>query len=170
LSCPSLLILDEAEIGFHPEWQRKYVKTLLDFIHCLKVKAGHDFQIIISSHSPLLLSDIPVACSNFLQKKGYGTINTKLEQKETFASNVFELYRNAFFLENGLVGAFAQEKVKDWLRRAKDEKDMTVFDEIAIVGDERLRKYLEDELLKRIGKQMTIKYYEDKLKELKEGE
>jgi hypothetical protein len=68
------------------------------------------------------------------------------------------------------VGAFAQEKVKDWLRRAKDEKDMTVFDEIAIVGDERLRKYLEDELLKRIGKQMTIKYYEDKLKELKEGE
>lgn len=168
LSCPSLLILDEAEIGFHPEWQRKYVKTLLDFVRCLKVKPGHDFQIIISSHSPLLLSDIPVTCSNFLKKKRYDTVNTKLEQKETFASNVFELYQNAFFLDDGLVGAFAQEKVKEWLRRAKDEKDMAVLDEIEIVGDERLRNYLEGELLKRVGKQMAITYYKNKLKELEE--
>ena len=68
LRSPSLLLLDEAEIGFHPEWQRQYVNRLCKFIQLLLVPTGHNFQIILTSHSPIILSDIPKCCTNFLKE------------------------------------------------------------------------------------------------------
>jgi hypothetical protein len=158
---PTLLLLDEAEIGFHPEWQRKYVKMLLDFLKAIAVISSDDYQIVITSHSPILLSDIPSCCCNFLKKEKEGTINKRGELGETFASNVFDQYRNSFFLEKGLIGCFAMDWLDNLNKRVKDGGRVS-HDELELIGDERLKdyfsSYLTDEDLRA--------YYRKKLEEL----
>lgn len=164
---PSLILLDEAEIGFHPEWQRSYIKMLLDFLDALYVVAGFKYQIILTSHSPILLSDIPVSCCNFL-KNGLNTDIriTHKQHPETFAANVFDLYRDSFFLEKGLIGSFAEQ----WLQRLKSQIEEGGFDDadqIEIIGDPRIKEYFQYLLIKN-NKEAAKRYYRQKLKELGE--
>ena len=137
---PRLLLLDEAEIGFHPEWQRQYVKIITEFMNYMMVKGGVDFQIVVTSHSPIILSDLPVSCINFLHREG-GTTYLKTDEPQTFGENVFQLYRRAFFMKDGLVGEFATNKLKYIQDNISDLNNSNVDKMIAIVGDERIRKY-----------------------------
>lgn len=168
---PTLLLLDEAELGLHPEWQRQYINVLLQFLQFLSKNEKHSFQIVLASHSPILLSDIPRACSNYL-----GT-NEKME--ETFASNIFELYRNSFFMKDGMMGAFAEEKVQSLLNRIQNKRRKMndkvikgIENEIEMIGDERIRLYLLHEMEKRVDqplRNVLIAYYTEKIKQLKKG-
>lgn len=162
-----LLLLDEAEIGFHPDWQRRYVKILTEFMQYMKVKAGVDFQIVITSHSPIILSDIPVSCVNFLRKRGNTTLVS--DEKQTFGENIFNLYRRAFFMEDGLIGEFAQQKIRQW---AKDVEENLFSEEleksISLIGDERIKDYLMREIAGR-NIDAEIAYHEEKIKELREA-
>lgn len=173
LQSPSLLILDEAEIGFHPEWQRSFIKTLVGFLHSLYVVAGFKYQIILTSHSPILLSDIPACCCNFLKRdyKNKSTTNLRNCHEETFASNVFDLYRDSFFLNDGLIGTFAECKLKELQDRIK-QGDADVAIEIEMIGDQRLKDYyiyiLHKKLLDSANKETMIRYYRKKLQELEE--
>ena len=177
LEPPYLLFLDEAEIGFHPDWQRRYLKLVIDFLDAIKVIFPKlcDFQIIISTHSPILLSDIPKCCTNYLKKKSENrrAINApKEEVKETFAANVFDLYRMSFFMDDGLVGEFARKKINElWARINKGETD-GVKKEIQMVGDTGIKEYLMEKYLEKHPEEETlnnemIKYYEDRIEQLK---
>lgn len=164
---PRLILLDEAEIGFHPEWQRTFINTLLEVLHSLKVKAGHDYQVIITAHSPILLSDIPSCCGNFLRRlDDTTTVNLRGKIEEPFASNVFEAYRNSFFLENGMIGKYAETKVK-----ALEEKcirgDASAKDEINLIGDLRLQQYFIS-LLAKNDKEAAIRYHQEQIRKLQE--
>ncbi|WP_316289212.1 AAA family ATPase [Clavibacter michiganensis] len=55
----SLILIDEPEIGLHPEWQSKYVALLTDTF-----RAYEGCHIIIATHSPVILSDIDPQRSN----------------------------------------------------------------------------------------------------------
>lgn len=171
LYSPTLLLLDETELGLHPEWQRQYISVLLHFLQSLTKKgktekqgqgevSGLSFQIVLASHSPILLSDIPRACSNYLGA------NEKIE--ETFASNIFDLYRDSFFMKDGLMGAFAEKKVNSLLRRIQNNKNVNK-NEIEMIGDKRIRRYLQYEMEKSIDQrppEEQIAYYQKKLQEL----
>lgn len=52
----ALIFIDEGELYYHPEWQRRYVKTMLEMINSRtdSVKV----QIIVTTNSPFLLSDV----------------------------------------------------------------------------------------------------------------
>lgn len=171
-SAPSLLILDEAELGFHPEWQRNFISMLVKFVNSLQVVAGHDFQIILTSHSPILLSDIPTCCCNYLENKNSKTINVKNDQPETFSNNVFELYRNSFFLQDGLIGCFAAEKLEMLEEDIKKGKD-GVVQMINLIGDRRLKMYFEDLFLKYSKKlttqekELLIEEYQERINQLR---
>ena len=176
LYSPTLLLLDETELGLHPEWQRQYISVLLHFLQLLTEKGktekqgegkanGLSFQIVLASHSPILLSDIPGACSNYLCGKNE---NNYTDIKETFASNIFELYRNSFFMKNGMIGAFAEEKVQSILNRIHEGTEVQ-NSEIEMIGDERIRRYLQYEMEKSIDQRSPeeqIAYYQKKLQEL----
>lgn len=165
---PKLLLLDEAELGFHPEWQRNYILTLIHFINALMVVAGTDFQLVLTSHSPIMLSDIPVCCCNFFKKDNEGRINNvRLSHPQTFATNIFELYRNSFFLENGLIGSFAESKLRD-IEDKCQEGDLTAEGEISMVGDSRLRQYFIS-VLANNNKDAAIRYYKEQIRKLEEG-
>lgn len=173
LKSPQLIILDEAEIGFHPGWQRNFVKTLLAFLKALMVKPGVDFQVILTSHSPILLSDIPSCCCNYLRVcNDFQTENILMTQQETFSSNIFELYRNPFFLKEGLIGGFAEQKLQELERKIKAGED-GVAKLISLIGDKRLRMYFEDLLFKVTGqnkseKDKLIQTYKERIKQLEE--
>lgn len=174
LHSPSLLLLDEAEIGFHPEWQRQYVNRLCKFIQLLLVPAGHDFQIILTSHSPIILSDIPKCCTNFLKEVNGQIMNNRDEQTETFAENIFNLYRRSFFMEDGLIGRFASNKIdalKARIEQCHSRMGMeAIRQEIANIGDTFIKGYLLKELdcmSDRLSNDEQIAYYQAKIEELR---
>lgn len=174
LRSPSLLLLDEAEIGFHPEWQRQYVNQLCKFIRLLLVPAGHNFQIVLTSHSPIILSDIPKCCTNFLKEEHGYVVNNRDEQVETFAENIFNLYRRSFFMEEGLIGEFASNKIEDLKARIEQchscEEMNIIRTDIDIIGDAFIKRYLQsklDDATVRLSDEEQIAFYQAKIDELR---
>ena len=150
---PGLLLLDEAEMGYHPEWQRKYLDVLCKFVKSLMVVAGHDFQIILTSHSPLLLSDMPTSASNYLQKIGKEVHNVRDEQAETFAGNLYDLMNNNFFLTD-FIGQFASAKIDSIIEKVNatvSQKDASnleqLLNEVNLIGDTFIRSKLKEQLM-----------------------
>ena len=167
IESPRLLLIDEAEIGYHPKLQMQYVRILNEFIHYMRVKGGVDFQIVITSHSPIILSDVPACCVNFLNRENGKSAVIVSDEKETFGENVFNLYRRAFFMKNGLIGAFAQKKLNQVVKDIEeDEVTVNTRKTIALTGDLRIRDYL----LRRIASKnidSEIAYHEAMIQELK---
>ncbi|OUI79037.1 hypothetical protein HK18_03745 [Commensalibacter intestini] len=44
-----LILIDEPEISFHPQWQERFVDILS------QIRSNNDFNVIISTHSPILI-------------------------------------------------------------------------------------------------------------------
>ncbi|WP_073372080.1 AAA family ATPase [Flavobacterium fluvii] len=127
-----ILLLDEADLGFHPVWKKRYVnailKTIPYFFESLEVKPK--LQIIISTHDPLTLSDLPINNVVFLQKddKYCSAIsdNDKNKIQKTFGANINDLLAHSFFVENGLIGDFSKSKIKEvigWINESKKLSD-----------------------------------------------
>ncbi len=169
-----LLILDEAEIGYHPEWQRRFINNIVHFLNSMNVPDGF-FQIIVTSHSPLILSDIPLSCTNYLFPDNVSE-KTKPSQ-ETFGANIFDLYRNSFFLKEGMIGEFAMEKIEKVFNLVENDNTTKVSHEeimearriTRIIADERIRNYLDTELEKLaiLNPEEEIAYHQRKIDELK---
>ena len=174
----NILFFDEAEVAFHPEWQRCYLNLIIQFLNALKEirKDLPKFQIIISTHSPLLLSDIPKCCVNFLQRENGVTQNMKDSVEETFATNVFNLYRNSFFMKNGLIGEFAKRKIEKIYAQIENEKnDNVLLSEIELIGDDGIKEYLIKKYQEKFPNDDTAKeklliYYKNKIAELEQKE
>lgn len=154
------ILLDEAEIGFHPEWQRKYLSTLLDFIPYLFVDPlffeDTKVQIVIASHSPFLVSDLPKSNIVFLKKDEQTLLSVQPFLKEqTFGANIHTLYFDSFFLSN-TIGEFALNKIQELISIIEEAK---VNGRIDLIQKEELRKLatligeplIREKLLERIN-------------------
>ncbi|HDR4872028.1 TPA: AAA family ATPase [Bacillus cereus] len=112
-----LIFLDEAEVSLHPTWQKNYIKLLVDNIGAKAEEENKKVQIILTTHSPFVLSDIPsdrvvFLYENPITKKVY-TKKSLDDQPLTFGSNIHDLYMNSFFLEGGLMGDYAKQKINE---------------------------------------------------------
>lgn len=96
------LILEEVELYYHPELQRQFVKNLLDGIRQASLSSIKSISICIVTHSPFVLSDIPKQNVLALKKD-----NSEAVRIPSFGSNIHEMLKFSFFLENGTVGEFA---------------------------------------------------------------
>lgn len=105
-----LILLDEADVCFHPLWKKKYINMLLEVLPLIFV--NKKLQIIFTTHDPLTLSDIPHQNILFL---GKGEKYTKVltNKRKTFGANISNLLADSFFLEDGLVGDFAKKKIEE---------------------------------------------------------
>lgn len=117
------LLLDEPDIAFHPEWQRKLLNKIVET--CNGENYGNrSVQTWISTHSPIMLSDVPGNSVIYLKEKG----KYPSPFEKTFAQNIYVLFNNAFVLENGIIGDFATDKILEVLLELKTiEKKL--FDE-----------------------------------------
>jgi predicted ATP-binding protein involved in virulence len=133
------IILDEIELYFHPEFQRKYIDYLINSINSLNLKEIQSINIIMSTHSPFILSDIPESNVLFLNEgKSQNGIS------ETFGANIHTLYKNNFFLEGMPIGEFAKNKIKRLFEKTRliKEQDLELYNEIRLVGEQLLRTQL----------------------------
>lgn len=144
-----LFLFDELETFYHPQWQRKIVKSMLNFIN--ENFSGFESQIVFTSHSPLTISDIPKTDLVFLKKEGEKIIVQKElnDHKQTFAANVHTLLTDSFFLQNGLIGEFANEKINEVIELLLDkslnevvEKEKYIESFINIIGEEVIKAKL----------------------------
>lgn len=145
------LVFDEAEICFHPEYQRMFVKRLLDMIDMLEITKYCSLNITIMTHSPFVLSDFPKG--NVLYLKD-GRMDNERERKNTFAQNISVLLNQDFFLDN-FIGAFAKEKVNSWIDRVLDDNPFSLkeYKELKFlasnIGDELIKNILLEKIEKR---------------------
>lgn len=127
------IIIDEAELYYHPEYQQDFLKTLIDYIAMLKIKNKvKSLHILIVTHSPFILSDMLLRNTMYL-KDGH----REKPEEETFGANYYDLLRNGFFLDKNAIGSIASTQFDKMIKG--DAKDIP----IEIVGDEIIRNYLE---------------------------
>ena len=107
-----LILLDEADLKLHLEWQRKFVNDLIEFLNSY---SDYKFYILYATHSPMILSDITDDRVVFLKNEdGYSTdvSQSKGNKKRTFGANIYDLYHDSFFMDQ-FMGEFAQNKINE---------------------------------------------------------
>lgn len=145
-----LLLLDEADLGFHPQWKKRYIKSLVDFLPIIFPEKK--IQVLFTTHEPLTLSDIPSDNVIYLEKdvKINKTIVFNKKEKNninTFGANIHDLLANSFFLSNGHIGEFAKDLIQDLINFLTFKKDENIS-EINIFPK---KKWDEKKALKVIG-------------------
>ncbi len=142
-----VFLLDEPDIFLHPEWQRKFLKYLIEFINTL-FSGDFNIHIITTSHSPFFVADLPKENIIFLKKdeNGNSKVKASSNMKETFGANIHTLLSDSFFMES-TTGAFAKSKIDEALERLykKDfnEKDREYVKTIInLVGESIIKRKL----------------------------
>ncbi|MBZ0247256.1 MAG: ATP-binding protein [Cyclobacteriaceae bacterium] len=155
------LIIDEGELGYHPQWQKEYLSSLMIFSK--EVFDGNLIQVILTSHSPFVLSDLPKSNVILLNKRNSGeTFVDNLPSKEqTFAANIHELFADSFFLKGGTIGDYAKTKIEEIIRLIKKENITAIGIEdlrrlINLVGEPLIKDRLADMFNERFGKIETL--------------
>ena len=140
-----LVLMDEPELYFHPEWQRKYIYFIVEFFNTYY--KNKNVQIIFTSNSPYVLSDLNNSSVIMMEKE---------EENKTFAGNIMNLLIDNYFMED-TIGKFAEEKIKGIVNRVKNKEvnsdDFKIIDQI---GEDVIRKNIE-EMIKRYDKNTTTK-------------
>jgi hypothetical protein len=161
------IMIDEGEVGFHPEWQRNFIQYLMEYFHSFDLK----FEIFISTHSPLVITDIPKENILFLPK---AKDKVKEVESQTFAQNIHTILYDGFFLTNTL-GEFAKKKIEELVDAINIGNPMMNKDEIwkriQVIGEPIIRKKLEelfrDKFQKHKSRKERIKELEEELEILK---
>lgn len=120
------LVLEEIELYFHPEYQKKYIQYLLQSIERIDLRNIEAINILLATHSPFILSDIPKQNVLFLSVNdlGFSQPEDFLEMK-SFGANITDLLAHSFFICDGLVGNFAKDKIEktvSWIFDLYDQK------------------------------------------------
>lgn len=139
------IILDEIELYFHPEYQRKFIHELIKGLKRLNLPEITSLQILFSTHSPFILSDIPA--QNVLRLKDGEPCVKALE--ETFGANIHDLLANDFFLEDGFMGKFAKERIDETINFIYLKKRIKLLENIegeGNISDETKVNLLKKEL------------------------
>lgn len=103
------VIMDEVEICYHPEMQRAFVCRLIDLFKQLVLQSQSSINIIMTTHSPFILSDIPMC--NILYLENGKVADNREKFVNPFGANVNDVLKQSFFLKNGFTGDFAQRKI-----------------------------------------------------------
>lgn len=115
------VVLDEIELYYHPEYQRQFVQTLMVYLKSLRLGTIKGLNLIFSTHSPFILSDIPH--QNVL-KLIKGKIDKVEFEERTFGANIHEMLARSFFLDADLVGAFAKKQIERLIKEINDLEDL----------------------------------------------
>lgn len=136
----TLVLIDEGDLYFHPQWQKEYLKKLIDLFE-LEYN-GRKIQLILTSHSPFIVSDLPK--SNILFLSDDKEKEDLIDIPETFGANILDLYRNTFFLKNGTVSDFANEKldtiINQTIKNIKAKREIN--SDISLIGDRLIKTQL----------------------------
>ncbi|NTE04915.1 AAA family ATPase [Agrobacterium tumefaciens] len=104
------IILDEIELYFHPEYQRKYIYKLIRYLSSASIEINNiwGINLLFSTHSPFILSDIS---NQKILRIADGKPSTNSDGLNSFAANIHDLLKDEFFMDGGTMGEFAKRYV-----------------------------------------------------------
>lgn len=164
----AIIMIDEADMMLHPAWQQKYIKSLIAFLS--DVYKDTHLQLMIATHSPIMLSDIPKQNVVYLHKNNEQIIvDDNDDHAEIFGANIFRLFNDAFFLDEGAIGCFAEKKLADLLEMIVKQANQRKFEikkRISMVGDVFLRKKIEQIFIDKLHVMNRVEELEDQMKKI----
>lgn len=116
--CDSVLLwLDEADLTYHPEWQRRFLSILTAFLPKIYPKTCcRDIQVFLSTHSPLMLGDSPAQSVIYLSKDAQGRVTVDDSgSRQTYGENLYMLLQNSFAMKDGAIGELVRMKIQEIL-------------------------------------------------------
>lgn len=142
-----IILLDEPDSLFHPEWQRNFLDLFLKFTE--ELFSNKEVQIITTSHSPFLASDLPK--ENIILLENGKELDCK---NETFGGNIFEIYEKNYFLDSTF-GSYSISKIKKIIDFFTKDKETGVYpiDSLSKINKKKLLEKSEY-LLEIIGEKL----------------
>ncbi|MCG3165631.1 MAG: hypothetical protein POELPBGB_01399 [Bacteroidia bacterium] len=170
-----LFFIDEGEAHFHPQWQKKFLELLLNVLPGMF--QNKTIQLILTSHSPLFLSDLPRENINFLKRnevKGVCEVSDLESRKDTLGANIHTLLADSFFIQGGLIGDFAKNKINEVIELLQDGPTEKIYGKkeeikkiIRMIGEPIIRNKLTQLLNERIDVDERINDLQRQLDKLK---
>jgi len=122
------IIFDEIELYAHPDYQKKFINDLLTAINSVYQRYDN-LNILFITHSPFILSDIPKQNVLFLEidEESKKSKPQNFKRMNTFGANITDLLADSFFVNDGLIGDFAKEKIEEtitWLNSILELKEI----------------------------------------------
>lgn len=124
------------------------MKFLLDWLGSFK---EYRFQLIVTSHSPIVLSDI--LKEHVILLSGDATVRSM--ESPTFGANIAMQFLDVFYMDKGNIGEFAKEKIGNLISRidrfqTNDSEERRELLYLAgSVGDPVARKELQNRIMKK---------------------
>lgn len=145
-----IYLLDEPEVYMHPELCRQFIKRVEDTL--TKKNANVNIQLIISTHSPFLLSDVlpeQIVRVNVDSTGKCQVINGSLQGY--FGANIHTIMADGFFLDY-TIGEYSRmylQQMQDYLRNMVEHKDMLTVEERSRLEDYRkVVPYIGDDIIR----------------------
>lgn len=158
------LIFDELELYLHPEYQRVYINNLIDVLNKIQNITKHKdicYNILMVTHSPFILSDIP--SQNILKLKNGAP--QPIDDINSFGANIHDLLADEFFLNNGSKGAYVDSIINKFMKFyyytklnlldhsiqdfEETEEQLGHFEDyFRLIGDPILKSILENNIIK----------------------
>lgn len=166
-----IFVFDEIDNSLHPFWKKELLNIIVKLLKKFKIINNHTkvTNIIFTTHSPFILSDLPKENVIFLEKGKQ--VYPFEEEKQTFGANIHTLLSHGFFMKDGLMGEFAKEKIQSIInyheellkkeltknenKKQRDEEKekyeneyKTKFWQIqSIIGDDYLKQVVKNHLI-----------------------
>lgn len=118
----TLMLLDEPETHFNPEWRSEFISLLKDSLN--KSGTNHLMRdILITSHSPFIISDcFPDKVVVF--KKGKQPINALQLNFRTYGTSIDIITEN-IFKKNNTIGDLSRKEIEDIQNEISEKEKLT---------------------------------------------
>lgn len=172
-----IILFDEVDAYLHPIWSKELINSFLNIISkcSSKINSKLHLHLVFTSHSPFILSDLQKENIIFL-KDGKQEKPFK-DNEQTFGANIHTLLSHGFFMENGLMGEFAKDKIQSVINFLNNKESNIKSKEealkiIQIIGEPFLKYKLEEQFhekfsSKQIKNEAKIKRLEEEIERLK---
>lgn len=173
-----IILIDEGEVYMHPHWQSQIINSLIEYFSMI-FKNNYELkqrniQIILTSNSPFVVSDLPSTNIIFLKKEENKTVvvDGLEDYHQTFAANIHSLLSHSFFMEDGVTGAFAKKKINEIIDLLVNKDINTILQNekkiektINLIGEPLVRNKLSQMLSDKLSIRMMS--VEREIKDLK---
>lgn len=150
-----IYLMDEPETHMHPELCRRFICELQRIIQNAPKQA--EVQVIISTHSPFMLSDVSSKMVTRLDvdENGFCKISNE-SSKNYFAANIFTILADGFFLDY-TIGEGSRKQlqeivgfIKEYSHKSNSRKESNEYKElferyknkINYIGDDEIKRAL----------------------------
>lgn len=157
------ILVDEIESGMHLDWSRNLINFIIEYMKKQVLNTGWrsftcidlniKIQLIITTHSPFLLSDLNKNSIIALDLKNGKAI--KKNDISAFAQNIQRIMNHEFFIHD-CYGAFAQNKIQSVINKLNSEKALTDGEKETIrfiieeVGEPLLKNKLNEKYIEKL--------------------